>query len=172
MKSRITKILSLGIILAAVSTGVKAQSSATATATAVIITPIAITKDVDMHFGNLAVQTATGGTAVLAPAGTLTTTGGVTSPSVQGSRAAASFTVTGDGSRTFSITLPSSVVLTRNTGTETMTANAFTSNPTPTGTLASGTATVTVGATLNVSAAQVAGTYVSGTPFTVTVNYN
>jgi len=54
-----------------------------------------------------------------------------------------------------------------------MTASTFTSSPTPTGTLSGGGAqTVTVGATLNVSASQLAGVYLSGTPFTVTVNYN
>jgi hypothetical protein len=172
MKNKFTKVLGLGIVLAAFSTGISAQATATATATATIITPIAITKDINMNFGNLAVQALTGGTAVLSPAGAITTTGGVTSPATQGAIAAASFTVTGDGNRTFSITLPASVVLTRNTGTETMTANAFTSNPTPTGTLASGTATLTVGATLTVAAAQMPGVYVSGTPFSVTVNYN
>jgi hypothetical protein len=53
-----------------------------------------------------------------------------------------------------------------------MTVNTFTSTPTPTGTLTGGTETLRVGATLNVGASQPAGTYVSGTPFTVTVNYN
>lgn len=171
MKNKMTKLLGLVTVLAAFSTGVNAQATATATGTAVIITPISITKVDDMHFGNLAVQAATGGTAILSPAGAVTTTGGVTSPAVQGSRKAASFTVNGDGTRTFSITLPSTITLTRLTGTETMSAGTFTSSPTPTGTLAGGTATLTVGATLTVAAAQVPGTYVSPN-FDVTVNYN
>lgn len=54
-----------------------------------------------------------------------------------------------------------------------MTVTAFTSTPTPTGTLdGTGAQTIDVGATLNVSANQPSGTYISGTPFTVTVNYN
>jgi hypothetical protein len=55
----------------------------------------------------------------------------------------------------------------------TMTVTAFTSTPSGTGTLSgAGAQTIDVGATLNVAASQVGGTYVSGTPFTVTVNYN
>ena len=54
-----------------------------------------------------------------------------------------------------------------------MTVDTWTSTPSGTGTLsAGGSQTLTVGATLNVAGSQVAGTYVSGTPFTVTVNYN
>ncbi len=53
-----------------------------------------------------------------------------------------------------------------------MTVDTWTSSPTPTGTLTGGTETLTVGATLNVGASQAAGTYISGTPFDVTVNYN
>jgi hypothetical protein len=57
-------------------------------------------------------------------------------------------------------------------GSNTMSVNAFTSNPDGTGTLTGGTQTLKVGATLNVGASQAAGTYTSATPFTVTVNYN
>lgn len=146
------------------------QVSATATASATIITPIAISKTVDMNFGNIAVS-GTGGTVVLAPAGTRTSTGGVTLPVVAGTVAAASFTVTGLSTYTFSISLPSSPI-TITSGSNTMTVGTFTSNPATTGTLTGGTATVNVGATLNVGASQAAGTYTSGTPFTVTVNYN
>jgi hypothetical protein len=53
-----------------------------------------------------------------------------------------------------------------------MTVTTFTSDPAGTGTLTGGSEVVNVGATLNVSAGQPAGTYVSGTPFDVTVNYN
>jgi hypothetical protein len=58
-----------------------------------------------------------------------------------------------------------------NSGANTMIVNVFQSNPTPTGTLTLGTSTLTVGATLNVNAAQVGGIYASATPFDVTVNY-
>lgn len=155
----------------------QAQSTATADAFATVITPIAISKAADMHFGNIAVQSTSsvtsggvGGTVVLTTGGTRTSTAGVSLPAVAGTVSAASFTVTGEGSRTFAITLPSSTTLTRQSGTETMTVNNFNSDPSGTGTLAGGTRTVNVGATLNVSVDQTPGTYKGS--FDVTVNYN
>lgn len=150
-----------------------AQATATATATATIVTPISISKTADMSFGNIAVQAGTGGTVVLAPAGTRTTggAGGVTLPATTGTVTAAAFTVNGNGSYTYAITLPSVVTLTRASGTETMDATSFTSTPSGTGTLSGGTQNLTVGATLTVAAAQVPGVYTSGN-FNVTVNYN
>ncbi|MHB9141405.1 MAG: DUF4402 domain-containing protein, partial [Paludibacter sp.] len=69
------------VMMAGFSTTVMAQAtaSANATAAATIVTPIAITKTVDMNFGNVAVG-ASAGTVILAPAGTRTTSGGVTLP--------------------------------------------------------------------------------------------
>ena len=149
-----------------------AQSTANATASATVITPIAITNASNMNFGNISVQTATGGTVVLAPAGSRTRTSGVTLPATTGTVSAASFNVTGTAAYTYAITLPGTVTLTRASGAETMDATSFTSSPSATGTLnGSGAQTLTVGATLTVAAAQVAGSYVS-TNFDVTVNYN
>jgi hypothetical protein len=48
----------------------------------------------------------------------------------------------------------------------------FTSNPSSTGTLSSGTQNISVGATLTVGAAQTPGSYTTSSPFTVTVDYN
>jgi len=160
------------LLIAGTTTTAFAQSTASAIATANVITPISISKNTDMAFGNLAVQAATGGTVVLAPAGSRTRTSGVTLPATTGTVSAASFTVNGNGSYTYSITLPSSAVtLTHSGGVEVMTATAFTSSPSGTGTLSSGTQNIAVGATLNVAAAQLAGVYTSGN-FDVTVNYN
>ena len=93
-------------------------------------------------------------------------------PATIGTVAAASFTVSGQGSYTYAITLPSSCVIT-DAGSHTMTVNGFTSTPATTGLLsAGGSQTLTVGATLNVSAAQAAGTYTNATGVPVTVNYN
>ena len=166
------KLFALGMILLGFAANVNAQVSATATSTATIVTPIAINKTVDMNFGNVAINNQVG-TVILAPESTRTFTGGITLPVVTGTVTAASFNVTGQADYTYSITLPSSVLLTRQNGSETMTVDEFTSTPTPTGKLnGSGSQVLNVGATLNVGASQVAGTYVSGTPFTVTVNYN
>jgi hypothetical protein len=82
------------------------------------------------------------------------------------------FTVTGTAAYTYAITLPTTVTLTRASGSETMDATAFTSNPSGTGTLSGGgTQNFNVGATLTVAAGQAAGVYTSGN-FDVTVNYN
>jgi hypothetical protein len=160
------KLLLLGIAALAFSVSVRA-ADATATASATIITPMSISKTADMNFGYLSVG-ASAGTVVLAPAGTRTYTGGVTLLS-GGTVTAAAFTVTGSGSMTYSITLPTSVTLTSSGNT--MTANTFTSTPSGTGTLSSGSQALEVGATLNVGANQAAGAYTSSN-FTVTVAYN
>ncbi|HEX8313588.1 MAG TPA: DUF4402 domain-containing protein [Flavisolibacter sp.] len=171
MKSRIIA-LSAGILGFAATS--HSQATVTATATATIVTPISITKNTDMNFGNVAVQAATGGTVVLAPAGTRTRTSGVTLPATAGTVTAAAFTVNGTGTYTYAITLPTSVTLTHSggAGTGTMSADTFTSTPSGTGALTAGTQNIAVGATLNVAAAQAPGVYVSSPGFDVTVNYN
>lgn len=166
------KFFAVAILFSGVSVISSAQVTATATASSTIVTPIGITKTVDMNFGNVAINSTTAGTVVLAPTGTRTSTGGVTLPATAGTVAAAEFNVTGANNYTFSITLPSTSHEIKS-GSNTMSVTGFTSTPTPTGTLsATGSATVKVGATLNVSAGQAAGTYTSVTPFEVTVNYN
>jgi hypothetical protein len=165
------KMIATAILMTGFVTASYSQATATATATATIIAPISITKTADMSFGNLAVQAGTGGTVVLAPAGTRTSTSGVTLPATAGTVTAATFTVDGTGSFTYAITLPSTATLTRASGSETMTASSFTSNPSGSGALTAGTQDIAVGATLTVAAAQVPGVYTSGN-FNVTVNYN
>jgi hypothetical protein len=165
------KFFAIALLITGFSAQSSAQSSATATATATIVAPLTITKTVDLDFGNVAAG-ASAGTLELAPDGTRTAGGGVTLPAIVGNVTPATFDVTGDGSLTYAITLPASVLLTQVSGTETMTADNFTSMPSGTGALLAGLQVLTVGATLNVNANQAPGTYVSGTPFTVTVNYN
>jgi hypothetical protein len=151
-----------------------AQATATASASANIITPITIVKTVDMNFGNVAVSATLAGTVIMDPAGIRTTggAGGATLPATTGTVSAASFTVSGQASYTYDITLPSTATITDG-ASHTMTVNSFTSTPSATGTLsAGGTETLTVGATLNISAAQAAGTYTNATAVPVTVNYN
>jgi hypothetical protein len=164
MKNKISALVTLMMGFSAVSF---AQSSATANATATLVTPIAISKTVDMDFGTVAAS-ATSGTVVLATDNSLSSTGGVSLPG--GTSTAAQFDVTGEGTSTFSISLPSSITLA--SGTDNLTVDNFVSTPATTGTLTSGAATVKVGATLNVPANAPAGTYTNSTDLTVTVNYN
>lgn len=176
---KLTKISAISILMIGSSLSTFAQANATATATATIITPISIINaGTNMSFGNVAVQAGTGGTVILAPAATRTTggAGGVTLPTPNGTVTAALFTVNGQGTNTFAITLPVDGTVLIGDGTNTMAVNSFTSTPAATGTLVGGTLPLSVGATLIVPAGQAAGTYISGGngsgPFTVTVNYN
>lgn len=172
----ISKILTAALVLAFVNKS-QAQSTASADAFATIITPISIAKDRDMNFGNIAVQSSTsqagavGGTVVLSPAGGRTVTGGVSLPTAAGTVQSARFNVTGDGNRTYAITLPGTIQLTvQGGGTATMSVGTFTSTPSGTGQLNNGSQFVEVGATLAVSLDQTPGTYAGS--FEVTVNYN
>jgi len=147
-----------------------AQSTAAASTAVTIVTPIGITKSVDMNFGNVA-SDGTVGTVALTPAGTRTATGGVTLPATAGTVAAASFAVTGSGTYTYTITLPASPITLTGT-TAGVTAGTFTSTPSATGALTAGTQTVNVGATLNIPASTAADTYKNTSGLHVTVNYN
>jgi hypothetical protein len=147
-----------------------AQTIAAASTTVTIVTPIGITKSVDMVFGNIATTTASG-TVVLGTDGTRTPNGGVTLPGTAGTVTPASFSVTGSGSYTYTISLPSSpIVLSGTTGG--VTVGAFVSNPAATGALTAGSQTVHVGATLNIPASTAADTYKNTSGLHVTVNYN
>jgi hypothetical protein len=170
------KITLLAILaIAAFSNNANAQSSATATATATIVTPIGITKTlgVDMSFGNVAV-TGTAGTVTLSTAGARTAIDGVTLPSTSGTVSAASFDVSGTAGYTYTSTIPETITLTRNSGSETMTVTAINNSVGPTGKLdeTSAKQNIKVGGTLNVAASQVAGVYKNDSALTVTVNYN
>jgi hypothetical protein len=136
--------------------------------------PISISKDRDMNFGTI-VPSSGGGTVALSASGSRSTTGGIMLPSINGTVSAAQFTVTGEPSFTYAITLPTDFILyDSGVGPASMIVNAFTRTPSATGTLnlATGTETVLVGATLNVSGAQTAGSYNNDAGFQVTVNYN
>jgi hypothetical protein len=167
----LNKLFALAILVLAFNTSVFAQVTATATASATIITPISIVKTADLVFGNVAINSSLG-TVVINPAGSRSATGGVTLPATAGTVSAASFTVSGEAGYTFSITLPSGATSIDDDASHTMTVDNWVSDPTSTATLSGGTSTVNVGATLNIGANQAAGVYTSDTPFNVTVNYN
>ena len=155
--------------LAMASTLSAAQNSAntTANATARIITPISIAKTADLNFGDV-VSSGVAGTVAVDVAGARTSAGGASLGNGTGVTAAA-FTVSGQGSATYAITLPASAVIT--SGPNNMTVNGFVSNPAGTGTLsAGGSQALAVGGTLQVGVAQATGSY-TGT-FSVTVAYN
>lgn len=146
---------------------VKAQT-ATANASATIVTPITITKDVDLNFGAI-VPSGSAGTVIVGNDNSISKTGGVTLISQLGTHSAAAFTVNGAANASFYVTLPNNVTLTKTSSTETMTVSNFYHNAT--GTLdGTGEEAFNVGATLAVAALQPEGLY-EGT-FDVTVAYN
>jgi hypothetical protein len=141
-------------------------NTASATATATIVTPITLAKDVDMNFGRVAVGAA--GTVQLTTAGARIAGGGCTLQG-GGTIAAAQFTVSGGALSTYAIVLPASVSLV--SGGNNFLVDNFTSNPSGTGALsAGGSQVILVGATMNPGAAQPNGIYSAS--FNVTVNYN
>jgi len=153
--------------LAALHAGVANAASDNGTATATVVTPIAIENTAGLAFGKF--SAGSGGTVVMNTAGARSKTGGVVLLSGTAGSAAA-FDVTGDGSATYAITLPGSATVTHTDTVTNMSIGTFASNPSATGTLSAGAQTVNVGATLTVASAQTAGSY-SGT-FTVSVEYN
>jgi hypothetical protein len=164
------KLFTIAFVSLAFAANTFAQTGDTeaATATATIITPIAIAKANDLAFGNVAVS-ATAGTVVLANDGTRTATGGVTLPAITGTVSQATFNVTGINSATYDINLPADGTVSITSGANSMNINSFTTDGT--GTLsAAGAETINVGATLLVGASQPSGTY-TGT-FDVNVDYN
>lgn len=167
MTSRTTTIILTALVLS--TSAVQAQfddAVGTADANASIVSAISIADTSDLNFGDV-VASGVAGTVVMTSAGVRSATAGATLGSSTGISAAA-FTVTGDADSTFAITLPTTIQILA--GTDEMTVDNFTSSLGAIGTLSGGTATLGVGATLQVEAAQVAGNY-TGT-FNVTVAYN
>jgi hypothetical protein len=164
------KLFALGMVLLGFGLNANAQVSATASANASarIVSPITITKDVDLSYGNV-VSSLVAGTVILPPTASATRTGsaGVALPTVTGTVTAAKFTVGGEAGLSYAISLPASATLTA--GGNNMTLNTFTTDLTSGGSIGT-TNSFFVGATLNVGAGQATGSY-TGT-FSVTVNYN
>jgi len=151
-----------------------AQASATTSAqtSAYIVTPIAITKNVDLVFGNI-VPTATPGTVVITTEGDRSFTGGALSfANSNGNPTAAQFTVSGETNATYSITLTNTSFVVKNGNDVEMTVNNIVTTPTPAGLLTGGTQLIKVGATLNVDANQAPGMYSSANALEITVAYN
>ena len=165
------KILAISIMLIAFSAGAFAQSTDTeqTTASAVIVGPLALTKVSDMDFGTIA-TTGTAGTVTLGTDNSRTAVGPALVAPAAG--VAASFTVAGEASRTFTITLPADGTVSLISGANSMAANIFVHNAGANPALdVAGAAAFTVGATLSVAANQAAGSYTSAN-FPVTINYN
>lgn len=158
---------------------VMGQATENTAAGAKLITPISISETSALHFGTMSVKTGTGGTCVLSTQGVRTQTGGVDLSSQTPAATNAAYSVSGQAATTYAITLPETITVTETVGeTETMSIGSLLARTASagadglTGTLSdpAGTDTFTVGGTLTVPLAQLAGVY-AGT-FDVTVAYN
>jgi hypothetical protein len=124
----------------------------TTTAGANIVAPLTLTETSDMHFGTLSVDNSPG-TVVLTPNNVRTSTGGVLLSSVTPMHRVAAYSVTGQGTLSYVITLPTSVTIQQ--GPNSMVVNNFTTNKAGnTGALNAGVDSFNLGATLQVSASK------------------
>lgn len=168
------KLLLFAIVVIGFATSSFAQVNDEATSSVTIITPITITKNLNLEFGTIAVNN-TAGTVEIKTNNTSSVTGGVTRPTVGGTINAAKFHVTGLPGATYTISL-SPATITLKSGLNSMTAGTFTCSPAvgANGVLTGGAEDIYVGGVLTVGASQAAGNYTTdalGGIF-VTVNYN
>lgn len=168
MKKRGGLLLTAAGLMWLAAGAVRGQASATASTVgnARVLAAIRLTKTSDLSFGDL-VPGATAGTVRVSTAGARTATGGVTLAGGTVSRAR--FTAQGERNKSYTITVPATVTV--SSGANSMTVGTFVLNPTSPNTFPNGgSRNLNIGATLNVSANQPAGTY--SNVFNVTVAYN
>jgi hypothetical protein len=171
MKNRIATLAIALFAVLSLNAFAQSNGQASADADAKIVAGISVSKVNDLKFGQI-VRSASAGTVTLdAATGDRSAMGGVTLGLVDGARAA-EFAVTGEPSYAFSITLPTSITLSKSGSNATMSVSNFTSTLTGNaGTLdVNGEASFNVGADLAVGANQETGVY-SG-DFTVVAAYN
>ncbi|MDR5590216.1 DUF4402 domain-containing protein [Christiangramia sp. SM2212] len=136
--------------------------------TAVVVEPIEIEKNVDLHFGNV-ISSFNPGRLILSPDGNRTTFGVDISSANPGEVSAAEAIVT-HGSYDYTVTLPETFKLyNQNNPNQFLIIDEFTVSPE---TSAENYDVLKIGATLNIQANQSGGLYTNNSGFTVTVTYN
>jgi hypothetical protein len=167
---RLLPTITAALIALTLASAALAANSATAQAGGTIVAPLTLTKSGDLEFGCI-VASGTSGTVKVSTGGSRSVTGGAALVSESPDAHGAQFDVTGVPDANFSVTLPGTCTVTRNSGSETMTVGTFRSSPSGTGSLEDdGTQSISVGAILAVGPGQVVGRYV-GT-FSVSINYD
>ena len=149
--------------------------STTAISTTEIITPISITKNIDLNFGVFSTDGTVGSIALTPAAAAVTTAStGIKITNLK-TPTAAKFTVSGDSNYTYSMTVPGTIELKGTTVvTNTLTIKDFTSSLSALsgGVLASGSQVIYVGGTLVIPVTSKKDIYTNTTGLVVTVNYN
>lgn len=174
--TRFMKIAAAVAALSALATPAFAQNSATASTTGSvkIIQPLTLEKDTDLAFGSVVKPTSgTNTVAISASDGARALSGGGDAALAPSTSGRATYTVTGEGGQTFSISTPTSFDMSRQGGSDTITVSLTKSAAAGTlsGSLgSSGTATFGVGGSFDVASTTATGSY-SGS-FDVTVAYN
>lgn len=176
-QTRLKIALAVVVLGATVLSGsASAANNASATASATVVTPIAITKATDMVFGSFIPTTAAGTIAVNTDSA-VTFTGGVTAAPGGATAAAAKFSVTGEPNATYTIAYAPTVTLTGPgtamtlTQVSDLTGAGGAATLVATGTLSgTGAQSIFVGGSLAVGANQVSGAYTGN--ITATVAYN
>jgi hypothetical protein len=169
MNKKLLSITAATIASASIYSFSGSAVAADGTATVTVQQALSITDaSIDLAFGTV-ISPAAAETVTIAPNGTVTgslTTTGTTTAGV--------FTVSGEDTKEYVVTVPSADVTLTDGGTNTIIVNAFTYDAGlgvgVNGEAVSTGAPLNIGATLNVGADQAAGDY-SGT-YVVTVNYN
>jgi spore coat protein U-like protein len=148
------------ILLALCSGTVFGQTSASATASAEIITALKIEKDQDLDLGTIAPLSNGTSTFILKSDGAIDGASTATDIDIS-DHTAASFTISGEGGEYFSLTIPTSVEL-AGTGNDMTLTLLHNLDATDNSLDSSGSATLTVGGSLALASNQAAGNY-SGT---------
>jgi len=161
------RLLSIALLLLIITTGSYGQVTARATVSATIETPVGTRKIDDSGYQSFPITTNVR-SAELDPMNVHLVTGAINNLSTTDTLKLVSFNIISN-TYTYDIIIPSSMVVFKKIdGVETMSVDAFTLNSPST----DPTQVLAIGAILNKDALQVAGRYVSTTPFTVMVNYN
>ena len=140
--------------------------SANGTGNTAIVAPLSITAGDTLEFGSVArPATGSGSVTINAVSGAQTLSGGVISVSGGTTPRRGTFNVTGEGTRTFTTTVPGTLTL--NSGGNSITVNLTSDAPTA---LTAGAATIGIGGNFTLPSTQASGSY-TGT-YAVSVAYN
>jgi hypothetical protein len=171
--NRIVKSTVAGFALLVVSLGAHAQTSASAnaSASAKIIQPITVTKNLDLAFGTLVTGA---GSAVVSNTGSRSVTGAVTALSST-TPSQAQFAIGGEAAQSISVTVPSTITISSGANNLTITTSNDMSGSAASQTLSgtypgNGSLTVNVGGSLPLTASTPTGSYTGS--FTVSASYN
>jgi hypothetical protein len=144
------------------------NSTASSTASAELITPIAITNEIPLNFGKIAKPAGVTGTVTITDDGNNTATYAPASmKTTLVTPTAAKFNITGDLNENFSVAIPSEIVLSK--GDDNMTIDTDMNLSAANNTLDVSPKALYVGGTLNMAAQQPIGIY--SATFDVTVTY-